>query len=499
MKNVTLYLILSSIPLFAQQKHDNIWPLGYGSNLPEESFGGSMLTFSDSEVDTAYFEIPFDFEANGAICDSVGNLLFYTNLCEVANRNHVQMLNGDSISYGGPSLTSYCEDGYPVGQGVVILPKPGSSHDFIMLHLPTNGQYAYAIFQTLIDMDGDGGLGEVTLKNDPIKWAYHKHSITGVRHGNGRDWWVLVPMYDGNGYETILVDTEGAHEPFVQEIGIDKPGMNTSTQNVFSPNGQKYAYMNVDNDTLFLYDFDRCSGLLSNEQAIAFLDDTIYIAGVSFSPNSRFLYVAFGEKIYQLDIENQDISESRILIDVWDGFADPWPAAAGIDKMMLAPDDKIYISTTSSTRYLHVINAPDSLGTACDFQQHSLRLPTYNYYGLPNFPYFRLLDWGDSPCDTLGIDGGPLMATQQPQGTDTGIKVSPNPATTSLTITLPSGISAQSMSVTCTNMLGQVLAVPTTTQGGAIQADVSSLSSGLYFCSVSVGSKKWTQKVVVAR
>ncbi|MEZ5068919.1 MAG: hypothetical protein R2847_10725 [Bacteroidia bacterium] len=34
--------------------------------------------------------------------------------------------------------------------------------------------------------------------------------------------------------------------------------------------------------------------------------------------------------------------------------------------MQLAPDGKIYVSTGNGTMHIHVINNPDSAGTACD-------------------------------------------------------------------------------------------------------------------------------------
>ena len=65
---------------------------------------------------------------------------------------------------------------------------------------------------------------------------------------------------------------------------------------------------------------------------------------------------------------------------------------------------------TTINSNLSVINAPDSLGTACNFQFFSFSLGGYRAYrGLPNNPDYELGAWVGSPCDTLtvGLTPGP--------------------------------------------------------------------------------------------
>ncbi|MBK7888294.1 MAG: hypothetical protein IPJ86_13715 [Bacteroidetes bacterium] len=92
--------------------------------------------------------------------------------------------------------------------------------------------------------------------------------------------------------------------------------------------------------------------------------------------------------------------------------------------MELAPDGKIYISSSyfglgSGWPYpptcwnfinenLSVINQPDSLGLACDFQPFGFYLGgARTYYGLPNNPDYELGAWVGSPCDTLSVGLSP--------------------------------------------------------------------------------------------
>ncbi|HRJ17024.1 MAG TPA: PKD domain-containing protein [Saprospiraceae bacterium] len=78
----------------------------------------------------------------------------------------------------------------------------------------------------------------------------------------------------------------------------------------------------------------------------------------------------------------------------------------------LAPDNKVYISGTSSSSYIHVIHNPNAAGAACEFEQGGLFLgaESRNWAGIPNHPYYGLGPWDGSPCDTLGIDHHPQAA-----------------------------------------------------------------------------------------
>jgi hypothetical protein len=70
---------------------------------------------------------------------------------------------------------------------------------------------------------------------------------------------------------------------------------------------------------------------------------------------------------------------------------------------------------------LSVINQPDSLGTACDFQPYSFYLGgKRTYLGLPNNPDYDLGAVAGSACDTItGIAPSPLERV--------GVRLYPNP------------------------------------------------------------------------
>ncbi|HRK79882.1 MAG TPA: PKD domain-containing protein [Saprospiraceae bacterium] len=389
------------------QKHDYVWLLGQNSQT-NLIYSGTVVDFNTTPPDIYYeFRSMFFSQANASMCDTAGNLLFYTNGIYVANALNEPMENGMGLSPGTHSQQNQ-NYGYILTQGAMILPTPESGGLYHLFHMDRelNSQQTSTesrnFYFTLIDMDMNNYLGGVVLKNQKIiEGLFDIGRITASKHANGRDWWLLTRKYDTNEYYRILFDIEGLVVQGVQAVGSPIPS-NTIGQSVFSPGGTKYACVHVyglaNPIYISIYDFDRCNGTLSNPIQFTYTD-TASCAGVAISPNNRFLYVSSYRYVYQYDLHAEDIEASRIIVAVWDGFGNPFSTTFYL--MQLAPDGKIYINSNNGVRYLHVINQPDSLGLACDVCQHCVELPSINALSLPNFPNYRLHHLEGSPCDTL--------------------------------------------------------------------------------------------------
>jgi len=123
-------------------------------------------------------------------------------------------------------------------------------------------------------------------------------------------------------------------------------------------------------------------------------------------------------------------------------------------------------------------------------QQHSVRLPVFNNFLLPNVPFYRLWDWEDSPCDTLGSVGTKEVETEN----TSGLKIFPNPITNELNI---SGLGLNA-SVTIADVGGKVVLQKTEidASGGAYTLDLSAIPSGFYFVVVRQGQTVQQKKIV---
>lgn len=312
--------------------------------------------------------------------------------------------------------------------------------------------------------------------------------LTAVKHGNGRDWWVITHGGKNDKYYVFLIDPTGISAPSVQQIG----GVLFSAQGqvCFSPNGSKFSQYDPYND-LHLFDFDRCSGALSNHAHIS-INDSAAGGGVAFSANSEILYVSSTKYVYQFDLMASDLAASKITVATWDNYYSPSPPAATTFFLaQLAPDNKIYISSTNSVLSMHVIEHPDSLGLACDVCQHCVSLPAYNASTVPNHPNYHLGALGSSICDSLPTGIGDLSGKE-----DEEFIVFPNPVKDKMYIKNPGNIS--SVQVVIYNSLLQEKSFPVTliNNGEYYELNTSQLLSGVYFLEITTEKQKVVKKFV---
>ena len=404
-----------------------------------------------------------------SIANENGKLLFYAetratisgNTTLVFDTTHQVMQNGNNI----------------VGRGwyqeLVIVPNPANDSTYYLFSIGVTS--IYGLYYSIIDMRLNNGLGAVTVKNVQLQSFEQVDCLNAVKHGNGRDWWVLFrkagSLSNGNNdWYSYLITPDSIQNVSVQSIG--------------SLNKTNSGHTNLIGLTE-LYDFDRCSGLLSNLVTIEpeALPSVPYLFSCAFSPDASKLYVSTADQptwLFQYDLNASNITLSK---DTLWTISSPQYAGGGLK---LAPDNKIYLASIyyngvqfpypyQDTVYnmynmnLSVINQPDSLGTACDFQPYSFYLGgKRTYLGLPNNPDYELEAVAGSVCDTLtGIAPSPLERG--------GVRIFPNPANSTLYV---SGMPEGKNEIEVYDIYGRLLLKKNASAAGSI--DVSSLSDGVY-------------------
>ncbi|MCZ2248204.1 MAG: T9SS type A sorting domain-containing protein [Bacteroidia bacterium] len=420
-----ILLIIAPLFLYGQYKN-NTWLLGYDNNWSGAPWNGSKLVFNQSNITITYDERSMCLNGCYSGLSATDNSWFvYTNGSAVCNKNNDTLTNGYDLSPGGND--GYRQGGYPIPGMSLIIPAQNTGSLLYLFHenilsgasgFPPVGQpRALQLYYSLIEPTG-GINGTVYFKNQIlINDTLEIGNLTACRHANGRDWWLLVKRFNSSIYYTVLSTPDGPIVKYQQSV----PGAISviGGQGSFSPDGSYFA--TFDNDSqLRVYDFDRCTGILSNYRTKFITNNT---AGcLSFSPNSRFLYIAKPDTLWQFDMQAADVLNSQTFIDKYDGYTDSlfgfanrfwfhWPG----------PDGKIYMSATSSSRVLHVINNPDEPGLACNFQQHSVHFPTYNAFTTPTYVNLNLMQVPGSVCDSLGVGSDELGVMSEE------LKVLPNP------------------------------------------------------------------------
>ncbi len=304
--------------------------------------------------------------------------------------------------------------------------------------------------------------------------------LTAVKQSNGIDWWVIVPQYLSNKYYYFELTENGIENLSEQQIGNPtvKRGEGGG-QAAFSPDGTKYIRY-TPADGLFIFDFNRNTGQLSNFRFIA-IDDEAFTGGVAVSPNSRYLYVCSEDFVYQFDLQAADIEASRITVAEYDGYLSPFPTK--FFNAQLAPDCKIYINSFATVDVLHVIHSPDEPGLACNFEQHAVQLPFNHARSLPHFPNYRLgpLVEGEAPpppCE-------PIVSTEEEELPSwQKAYVFPNPAPGYFKVVFEEAL-RRAGRVVLYNGLGQVALEEVLEAGGReFRLEVGGMPPGLYFYSV---------------
>ncbi|HMX41136.1 MAG TPA: hypothetical protein PKD78_12435, partial [Saprospiraceae bacterium] len=347
-------------------------------------------------------KIDFDFYC-GVCSDSSGQLKFYTNGISIRNATHNLMQNGDTINPG--FLWELQQNtAYPQGPFAHVLPAPGRKNHYYLFHMAsqiTTALISSPYYWTLIDMNANNGLGRVVKKNQMLIPDGDLVAPVAVKHGNGRDWWVITGLLGTPKIFTFLVNPDGVHGPFEYEMPFDFPGDEYQSVNAMSPDGNTYIRCDGYNG-LNIFDFDRCTGQLHNLRWLPFADPNLFVFATVFAPDSKTLYLSSWKSVMSLDLSAPDVAATLDTLAYFDGQPSPQePFTTGFWNPCLAPDGKIYYATTNSTLAMHLIHDPGQPGQAADVQQHGLALTSYNNGTMCLFPNYRLGEWEGSPCDTV--------------------------------------------------------------------------------------------------
>ncbi|MCC7466229.1 MAG: PKD domain-containing protein [Saprospiraceae bacterium] len=420
---LTMMLVLIYAVLYSQ-KYDNIWMAG--AYIPSDSSSSDFaIDFVTTPPSVYLIEDSLTMgQSNIAISDFGGSLQFYTNGCIIRTKNNTTMEGAEFINLGPGDLSWIQSCGpngygfYGVLQGIFVLPfENGISEILHILFDPLPELYYCqnnALLTTRVNTKANLGLGEVVFRDSLLVQGCLQTACAN-RHANGRDWWILLPDNISNRFYRFLSTPNGLQGPWIQEI--ENPTVDTVYVwgwNEFSPDGTLLQISDIFNGTA-IYDFDRCTGLLSN---LRFISAETGINGygytATFSPNSRFIYVVHGNsrKIEQFDLHTADLNASRTIVSTWDGFYDYfYPNGPSIETSFTffqhGPDGKLY-NWAGGSRYMHSMDFPNRKGVSCTVRQRAISLPYYKWGANAYYPHYRLGPIDGSSCDTLGINNLPV-------------------------------------------------------------------------------------------
>ena len=417
-RNLILTILLLIICNLSQaQLETSVWYFGSNAGLDFKSENPTILT--DGAL--------VNWEGVASFSDSLGNLLMYTNGQTIWNREHQPMLNGTDLI--GKAGSTEC---------AIIVPWPKSKTKYFVFVVAENG--VGPLSYSVVDMTLDEGRGGVTDEKNVILEDLVVEKVTGIRHSNNTDFWLLTRITGHNNDETQTSNHKGncVVEYLINETGIvlssrsEFPIGNINYSNVdfldiaykpfaigymrISPTGRFIAcattagvkLAGVPCAILDLYQFDPSTGDISKYAMIA--DDMISLYGVEFSNDGSKLYYSSQYSVFQVDLTLPTVPEieaSAIEIGYYDyesfgilEFPDIQPydyptweeyvealdmLSPKAGALQLAINGKIYLAQ-NNCEYLGVIENPREGGVACGFDTRGQYLGgKKSQMGLPNF------------------------------------------------------------------------------------------------------------------
>lgn len=506
MKYLTLLFLIIYTPIKAQY-HDAKWVLCSGNN---NYFNNVILDFNNGQlpvVNVTSKYVPMRTE-NASVCDSSGNLLFYTNGYRLFDRN-LDFIPGGYLE--PPSDTNGMYSGINQIRGCMFLPWPGDTNRYLLLHTtkeftwplgapawipyPLPRHLYYSVFNKTLN-NGNGGfisLNHIIVTDTLTNWG---GGLAVTKHANGRDWWIMVKKHYKNKFYKFLLTPAGIQSMGFQLIGLDNQARYLDIY-CFSPNGEVLAGIISAHD-LCLMNFDRCTGQLSNHQIISNPSNPNHgCEDADFSPDSRFLYATERVKIFQYDLLNMQtpgaVQASRTVVadTAFSTSICDTPSITNIKTQYpvgaLAADGRIYYPPSYGCQELSYFNKPDSSGLASDFIYGGLNIVNQHFTSTPYYPNYRLGPLAGSPCDTLSVGVEEWQASQ--------VLIFPNPAQNSINVSL--GSTCEEIQCSFYNMQGQLLFQEKRNFGNAFTLDFPKLTKGIYLLEILCNEGRVVKKVVV--
>lgn len=245
----------------------------------------------------------------------------------------------------------------------------------------------------------NSGLGAVIFRDSLLFDTVDiTERLLAIRHANGRDWWIIIHEQLGNQFISFLLTPNGLDGPTIQAIGtsyLNSFGWGAGEM-VASGSGDRIAVsIFIDSAPVDIFDFDRCSGMLSNWQSIS-VSGRSY--GCEFSPSGQFLYISSHSpnRLRQYDLWSTNINASEYIV------IQNSSQTEAFGQLEIAPNKKIYMSHISGPSvpnnnydtingFLSVINNPDLPGLSSNFIRQAIDVrPMRTMLQLPNLPNLNL-------------------------------------------------------------------------------------------------------------
>lgn len=320
--------------------------LDFGSGTPVAIGGGASYSLDNSTTAT----------------DNAGNLLFYSNGESVWDATHNVMPNGSGLL-----------GDLDAGQCALAVHQPGTNMFFLFTVDNWNG--ANGLRYSIVDMDMNGGLGDVTIKNQLLH-SPSTERLEAVRNTSNNSWWLISHDWGNGNFRAYNIDANGLNTaPVISNVGSSHSGnsYDSAGQLSASPDGTLLCCGIYTQDQFQVFDFDATTGIVSNPRNLPGYTNAW---GCAFSANNQRLYLTkwYDNEVWQVNLNAgswSQVQSSAVLIGTTTANYSGWQAGY----LQLAPDNKVYMATFGENSIARIAS-PDALGLACGFADAAVDLGT---------------------------------------------------------------------------------------------------------------------------
>jgi gliding motility-associated-like protein len=360
----TLHFILSLLCCYSafSQNESKKWYFGNTAAL-------DFMTAPPSTLSPSSMTSPV---SAASIADASGNLLFYTNGSTIWTKAHTVMSNGSGLS------------GTQMHQGALIVKQPGQSSIYFVFTLKANSGFFYSV----VDMSLASGTGSVTVKNATVYTGTSMNLLSGTKHCNGTDIWLIVHESGSANFRSYQLSATGITNTVVSSAGPSFTNCAGGGFMKISSSGTRLGIVTVGGNMdcnmvppyhpAHLFDFNNSTGLVSNYFVLTFYNIS-FCAGSEFSSDGTKLYVAHNlGKIFQW---NLCAGNSTAIINSKDSLS----LSTNLGGLQLGPDGKIYVAHYGNLiqNWLGVVNNPNSSLSGANFVDQAILLGPFSNYGMP--------------------------------------------------------------------------------------------------------------------
>jgi len=454
----------------------------------DSPYANMILKFNDDSLDQIIEPLNLNLATNysrAAFSDTNGNLLFASNGWRLVNSQ------GEVLSYklwrdemphpnDSPDTTMTLNT-----LGPLFLNDPGDSSKAYLFY----GEYQ--IFNDApYTINADTYFSYAYLDNENQSLISQNNTVLDVptnygnmqacRHGNGRDWWIIKSGIRENKFFIGLLDPSGIEMEEITISGIpNRTQGNTFSQ--FSFDGTRFVhYTCFPNRIIYTYDFDRCSGHLSNMQ-MHDLSDSLRAGDLNafaLSPDGDIAYIKKGGYI-------SEPQQVQGLLQYQFSTGQYYYATEFASAPFLEPNGKRMLIQTATNIgqpninfYLSEITEPNLFGSSCNIQLHKYSIQNNATFIMPsNYANFKLGALSGSICDSLNT--GIQLNTSN---SNIRFKIFPNPVESSLTIEQDIPINYE---VIISDMLGRTQwKGQIHNQKTILSNEITDLSQGIYWIEI---------------